>query len=107
MGGGIKNGETDEMCIIRECMEESGCKATVGEFICSAESYEKHPVIGYFHPIQNYYLGELSERTAEPKEKEHILEWLGYNELKGKLFVPMQNWALDVFMNTYLNDGIN
>ena len=99
LGGGTINGETDEECILRECMEEAGCKAAVGKFVCSAESYEENPDVGYFHPIQNYYLGELSEQSAEPKEKDHSLEWVTYKELKGRLFVEMQNWALDICMS--------
>ena len=99
LGGGIENGETDEDCILRECLEEVGCEARVGKFVCSAESYTEHSDIGHFHPIQNYYLGEMSRQIAEPKEKDHSLEWVEYKELKGKLFVPMQNWALDVCMS--------
>lgn len=101
LGGGIRNGETDEECIFRECMEEAGCEAVIGKFICSAESYAEHSEIGYFHPIQNYYLGELSNQTAEPQEKDHSLEWVAYKELKGKLFAEMQSWALDICMSVF------
>ena len=95
LGGGIDSGETDEMCIARECLEETGYSALIKEKICTAETYEKHPEIGYFHPIQTYYIGELVEKKQTPIEEDHKLVWLNYSDLKGKMHVEMQNWALE------------
>ncbi len=33
--------------------------------------------------------------NIEPTEKDHHLYWIDYNILKGKMFVEMQNWALE------------
>lgn len=96
LGGGINAGETDEACIARECLEEAGYSALIKEKICTAETYEKHPEIGYFHPIQTYYIGELVEKKQEPTEKDHKLAWINYADLKGKMHVEMQNWALEI-----------
>lgn len=30
-----------------------------------------------------------------PTEDDHDLKWVNYENLKGNLFVEMQNWALD------------
>ena len=95
IGGGIESGETDEECILRECVEETGYLASVGKFIGSAETYTDHAVIGLFPPIQRYYLGELLEIADTPKEENHELVWIEYENLKGKMFVEMQNWALE------------
>ena len=97
LGGGIDENETDIACIQRECLEEAGCTAVVKEFICSAETYIEHPVIGHFHPIQNYYAGEIVRKEQEPMEGDHKLVWLSYEELKGNMFLEMQNWALDQY----------
>lgn len=68
--------------------------------LCSAESYTKHPTIGYFHPIQTYYFGKLLEKESTPTEADHHLCWIEYDQLKGKMFVEMQNWALEqLFIN--------
>ena len=99
LGGGIDENETDEAAIIRECREEIGYEAVVEQFVCSAESYGKHPVIGFFHPIQSYYVGKLLLQVDTPMESDHQLVWHTYAELKGNLYVPMQNWALDVCMH--------
>ena len=95
MGGGIDEGETDIDCIIRECIEEAGYQAKIGNKICSAETYEEHPIIGFFHPIQVYYLGELTEKIKKPIEDDHIFKWINYEKLKGKMYLEMQNWALE------------
>lgn len=95
LGGGLEPGEDPVTCIRRECLEETGCAALVGPRLCSAESYSHHPVLGYFHPSQTYYLGALSEPVCAPKEPDHRLCWVALEELRGKMFVQMQNWALE------------
>ena len=97
LGGGFEGDESVEVCITRECIEEVGYTVNVGEKICSAEHYVYHKRIGYFHPIQHYYLGELVKmENSTTVEKDHTLMWLSYDEIKGKMFSPMQNWALDM-----------
>lgn len=96
LGGRIEQGECDEDCIIRECLEETGYSVTINEFLCSAETYTKHPNIGFFHPIQNYYYGEIMEQIQNPKETDHFFEWVDYNVVKDNMFVEMQNWALKI-----------
>lgn len=99
LGGGKEPGETDHECIIRECLEETGYQASVERYLGSAETYTIHSRIGYFHPIQAYYLGRLLEKKQQPVEQNHELLWYSYEEIKGKMFSEMQNWILDlVFM---------
>jgi len=95
LGGGLEKGESHLACIERECLEEAGYVACVKNKLCSAEAYVEHPTIGYFHPIQTYYCGELLEKVTSPTETDHILCWIEYEELKGNMFVEMQNWALE------------
>lgn len=96
LGGGNNPGETDHECILRECLEETGYQASVEQFLGSAETYTRHSRIGYFHPIQSYYLGRLLAKKQKPVEPDHELLWFSYEEIKGKLFSEMQNWALDL-----------
>ena len=97
LGGGFEADESAEVCIARECIEEIGYTVKVGDKLCSAEHYTYHKRIGYFHPIQHYYMGELIHMEENfTIEKDHTLMWLGYDEIKGKMFSPMQNWALDM-----------
>ena len=97
LGGGFEENEIAEECIKRECLEEIGYSVNITEKICSAEHYTFHKRIGYFHPVQTYYLGQLVKmENSFTVEKDHTLMWLGYEELRGRMFSPMQNWALDV-----------
>ena len=97
LGGGFEADESAEVCITRECIEEIGYTVKVGEKLCSAEHYTYHKRIGYFHPIQHYYMGELIRMEESfTVEKDHTLMWFSYDEIKGKMFSPMQNWAVDM-----------
>jgi 8-oxo-dGTP diphosphatase len=99
LGGGLDKNETDEECIKRECLEETGYTVVIKEKICSAETFTTHPKLGYFHPIQSYYIGELDEKISEAVETDHILMWIKYEDIKGKMFAKMQNWALEQAWN--------
>ena len=96
LGGGMDHNESDEACIIRECLEEAGYTVSIGQKLGSAETYYKAPVIGYFHPIQTYYAGTLLEQIQSPTESDHRFLWIPYEELKGRMYLEMQNWAIDL-----------
>lgn len=98
IGGGLDSGENHEECIRRECVEEIGCTVSVGNKICSAEMYCEHPTIGYFHPIQTYYVGELLEQINLPVEDDHEFVWVDYNELLDNMYLEMQSWAIEQCM---------
>ncbi len=94
LGGGIEGGESHTDCIARECLEEAGYAVSVGEIVCSAETYCYHEKFGFFHPIQTYYRGELGEKISAPTESDHEFMWVRYGDIKGRMFLAMQDWAL-------------
>lgn len=96
IGGEIESGESHFDCIKRECMEESGYTASIISKICSAETYCFHETIGFFHPIQTYYVGEMFSKKSVPTDKDHEFMWVEYSQIKGKMYFEMQNWALEV-----------
>lgn len=106
LGGGLEKGESHTDCIKRECLEESGFRVFVKDKICSAKTYTKHQTIGYFHPIQTYYFGELLEKVSAPTETDHVFCWVKYEQLKGNLYAKMQNWALEQLFESALNKQI-
>ena len=98
LGGGLDNGESHEECIKRECLEEVGYTVSVGNKVCSAEMYCEHPTIGYFHPIQTYYVGEVLEQISIAVEDDHEFVWVDFNELVNNMYLKMQSWALEQCM---------
>lgn len=100
LGGGLNKNESKEDCIRRECLEEIGCEAFVKKELCSAESYLEHPEIGHFHPVQTYFVGELSEKVQRPTEPNHILVWLDLKKACGALYPQMQNWAVSEYIHS-------
>ena len=95
LGGGIENGESHSECIRRECLEEIGYTILIEKEICSAETYWRNSSVGYFHPIQTYYVGKLIEKVQEPLEQDHELVWMDREQLRGQMFAEMQDWALE------------
>ncbi|MBE5888892.1 MAG: NUDIX domain-containing protein [Lachnospiraceae bacterium] len=102
LGGGLDSGESHEECIKRECLEETGYAVSVGKKVCSAETYYEHPTIGYFHPMQTYYVGELLDQVSVPVEEDHEFVWMDYNELVDNMYLEMQSWALEQCMKKLL-----
>ena len=95
LGGGINEGESHEQALKRECLEEAGYTISIKQKFGSAEAYTKHPQLGYFHPIQTYYIGELLEKVQEPIENDHEFMWIEYELIQGKMFAGIQNWAIE------------
>jgi len=63
-----------------------------------------HPKIGDFHPIQSYYSGDLLLKKNAPLDKDHSLLWMEYQQIKGKMFAQMQNWALEYYIEYFLKN---
>ena len=101
LGGGLEPGEDEIESIMRECIEEVGCQANIERLLCTAEAFDVHPRKGFFHTVQSYYLGSISAPVCEPVEKDHTLLWMDYNDLRGRMFSQMQNWAIDMCWNEY------
>ncbi|MFV0552140.1 MAG: NUDIX domain-containing protein [Anaerorhabdus sp.] len=96
LGGGIENNETHSNCIIRESLEEAGLSVIPKDLICKGDYYDfieqtntDFHGIGYFHYI------EIGAVLSEPTEIDHYLVWLTVDEIKEKLFLPHQIWAVE------------
>ena len=94
-GGGVKNGESHEECISRECIEETGYSVRAVEKIAEAEIFFENGSKGNFHLFQNYYRGEFIKKEKEPIETDVVFEWLPL-ENTDKMVVDGQKWAVRV-----------
>jgi 8-oxo-dGTP pyrophosphatase MutT (NUDIX family) len=87
-GGGIEKGETNEMAVKRECLEEIGCKIEIIGEVGFTVEYRKQ-----FNTKQTSYcyiaklIGEKGKPKLEPDEAEEGFKtiWLPINEALEKL----------------------
>ena len=98
LGGGIEGDETKEECVRRECLEEAGCACEIKGFLASAEWYVLDEKQVQHHYPQFYYWGTLLEKSDEPTERDHELIWVPVEQLRGKMHLEMQNWALEQYV---------
>lgn len=93
-GGGMEPSEDPQACIRRELLEETGYTVRITGRVATADAYERHPMLGWFHPIQHYYAGELVEQVAAPSETDHTLVWKPLPEAEVLLLPECQRWAV-------------
>ena len=96
LGGGIEGNETHSECIKGECLEEAGLSVIPKEFICKGDYYHFiEQTRTDFHGIGYFYYMELNEVVASATEPDHFLVWLTIDEIRDKLFLPHQIWAVE------------
>lgn len=103
LGGGMEAGESEEECIRREALEETGYSVAVGEKVCIGEEYTTDLRGAPYHPIGHVYLVRLEEKVREPVETDHILTWVPVDEFQNATFLRYQSWAMRMAWKAYLN----
>lgn len=103
LGGGVENDETHIECIKRECLEETGLSVIPKEFVCKGDyyQYDKENQTN-FHKIGYFYYMEINKIVAKPIEPDHFLVWLTIDEIREKLSLPHQIWAVEEINKTFL-----
>lgn len=93
-GGGIEKDESNQDCLAREMLEETGYKVSIGSFIGDAKRYfqstKNEPLIneGYF------YFAELLDKIQEPIEDDHFIKWIDIDSVQGLLVHEHHCWAV-------------
>ncbi len=103
LGGGMEPGGTEEDCIRRETLEETGLTAAIVKKVCIGEEYTTDLKGRPFHPIGHVYLIGLGEKVAEPVESDHVLTWMPVEEFQRVTFMRYQSWAIGLAREAYRN----
>ncbi|MFD3448211.1 NUDIX hydrolase [Microbacteriaceae bacterium 4G12] len=93
-GGGLEGNETNEECLEREVLEETGYKVLISSFIGKAmnffQSTKNEPILseGYF------YLATLVSKVQDPIEEDHLFTWLSVDRVEELLIHKHHIWAV-------------
>ena len=96
LGGGLEENEEHTECIIRESLEEAGLSVTPKDFVCKGDLYKTiKETQTDFHGIGYFYYMQINDVIAKPTEPDHSLVFLTIDEVREKLFLPHQIWAVE------------
>lgn len=94
-GGGIENNESDQECLERELLEETGYSVSIGNYIGNAKQYfmssKNEPILN----DGNFYICILLEKINNQSEEDHEVEWLKIDEFEHLLFHDHHIWAVN------------
>lgn len=93
IGGGLDEGETEEICLLREIMEETGRMVDKINFLGRANQYTDS-VNGYFNKIGSFYEVQLNKDAIVEHEETHVFSWVTKEEFKSNAAHEAQVWAV-------------
>lgn len=94
-GGGIEDGETEEECLKRELVEETGYDIEISQFVCKGIEYGFGPRSKkYLKLIGSFYKIKFKNDTGLKSEPDHKLVWKTLDELKDSMRLEYQLWAI-------------
>lgn len=97
-GGGIEANESEEDCLVRECLEEAGLKIKVLEKISTGNFYFFATTTKkYTESIGHFYTCQIIGQSADKTENDHELIWLKPSEAVKLLYLDNQRQAVKLF----------
>lgn len=94
-GGGLEEDETEEQCLRRELVEETGYEINIKKFICRGIEFGYAPKVeSYLKLVGTFYEIEFKEDTGLKKEIDHKLKWKDIEVLKESMPLEYQLWAI-------------
>jgi 8-oxo-dGTP diphosphatase len=95
-GGGIEPNETEDECLKRELIEETGYNISINNYVCSGIQYGYGPKSErYLKLVGSFYTIQLENDTGLKSELDHKLVWKSRDELKKSMRIEYQYWAIE------------
>lgn len=94
-GGEIEQGETKEVAIAREMIEELGVEVVIGEYLGQADEYfhSRHRSTDYYNPGY-FFVADSWNQICEPLEKTNTIRWAPVEEGIELLKRGSHKWAV-------------
>ncbi|WP_086312994.1 8-oxo-dGTP diphosphatase [Enterococcus sp. 7F3_DIV0205] len=94
-GGEIEQGETKEVAIHREMIEELGFEVIIGEYLGQADEYfhSRHRSTDYYNPGY-FFVADGWTQVCEPLEKTNTICWVTVEEGIQLLKRGSHKWAV-------------
>ena len=100
-GGGLHDGESTELALRREILEETGFEIEIaGELGCANQFVTSVREGTSFNKIGAFFLVELKNQVSAPWETDHSLLWLTADEAMARLRDDNHRWALERAITT-------
>jgi 8-oxo-dGTP diphosphatase len=93
-GGGIETGEDHEVCLKRECIEETGYTFKMEHFLGHAKQYFRTRQGEHLMNDGYFYTGTFGEYANEPLDQDHELVWVNIDQAEELLFHSSHVWAV-------------
>lgn len=100
-GGGMEKAEQQQLCLMRECVEETGFQINIESYIGNAKQYFQSRQNEYIMNNGYFYAGHFEEYVKPPVEDDHELVWMDIFDAKRILFHSSHFWAVERTFNLY------
>lgn len=100
-GGGRAPGETPQLTLHREIMEECGCAIQIGPELGKAIEYIYARSEGLYYMIRSTFFESMFiDVQVEQPEANHVLVWLSASEAIQRLQRQSQAWAVQQLVSS-------
>lgn len=96
-GGGVEAGETLEMCLRRECLEEIGAEILeLNKYSCGNHYLCSTTLNIHMENIGHFFTCKIDRFLEIETEEDHELVWLSHEQATELLYLPNQKEAVRI-----------
>ena len=107
-GGGVKENETFENCLQRECIEEMGFKIRIlNDIACGNYYFYSTTLNTDMESIGYFYECEILEKFNSNTEEDHLLVWLDPKDAVKSLYLKNQQEAVKLLLLQHKKTSYN